>query len=296
MATYNFIVFVMAAWALALFPTSSVAETNTDLVRIVSLAPNLTELVFALGLDDHLVGRSSACDYPPQVRAVPVAGDFGRPYWEKLQSLHPDLVIATDLEKPGLLKQMDQAGIKTLLLPCESWDDLLLAGQKIGEAVGQPERGQEWANTMKSRRTALEQRVNAFYSRRGSEVRPRVYVEVWGDPVTTAGARTFMNDLINLAGGINIAGKIDSKYIPVNAEWVIRENPDAIVLAYMLPVGSSSEQIKKRLGWESVRAVRDDAICDHISPDLLLRAGPRMIEGAEKLADWLMDISGPPHK
>ena len=275
---------------------SSYAQTQSPGPRIVSFAPNLTELVYALGLGSQMVGRSSVCDYPPEARTLPVAGDFGRPYWEKLQSLHPDLVLATDLEKPGLLKQMDQAGIKTLLLPCESWDELLLAGQKISEAVGQPERGREWVKKMKVRRAAVEQRVNAFYSQRGSEGRPRVYVEVWGDPVTTAGARTFMNDLISLAGGVNIAGKIDSKYIPVNSEWVIRENPDAIVLAYMFPVGSSSEQLKRRLGWESVRAVRDNAICDNISPDLLLRSGPRIIEGAEKLAEWLMGISSHPLK
>ena len=252
---------------------------------MVSLAPNLTELVFELGFGSNLVGRSSACDYPPEVRALPVVGGFGQPNWEMLESLKPDLVLATDLEKPGLLDRLKEMGVQTLLLPCESWDQLMQAGLAVGDAFDQRVVGEMFIRNMTTRRADLEKRVAIFHK---DKPRPRVYVEVWGDPLTTAGGQSFLNDLIQLAGGTNIAAALRPQYVHVSAEWVIREDPDVILLAYMLPNASSVESVVKRPGWDKMRAVRGNAICANTPPDLLLRPGPRMLEGAEAFADWLM--------
>jgi iron complex transport system substrate-binding protein len=251
----------------------------------VSLAPSLTELVFALGLGDRLVGRSSACDYPPEALALPVLGDFGRPNREALLEAKPDLVLATDLEKPGLLGYLEGLGIKPLLLPCENWKDLMEAARVISREFGKEEAGRRWVETMEARRGALEQRVEAFFA--GRE-RPRVYLEVWGDPPMTAGRESFADDLITLAGGRNSGAALGRRYASVSSEWILAEDPDAIVVAYMTANAPAAERVALRPGWNRLRAVRENRICTTINPDWLLRPGPRMLDGAEALAEWLM--------
>lgn len=254
-------------------------------LRVVSLAPNLTELVFELGFGSNLVGRSSACDYPPEAKQIPMVGGFGRPNWEAMETLRPDLVLATDLEKPGLLDRLKEMGVQTLLLPCESWDQLMQAGLAISEAFDQRVVGEKFVHHMTALRNDLEKRVAKFYQ---DKPRPLVYVEVWGDPLTTAGGESFLNDLIQLAGGANMAAALRPQYVHVSAEWIVSQNPDVILLAYMLPNASSVESVVKRPGWDKMRAVQRNTICATIQPDLLLRPGPRMLEGAEKFAEWMM--------
>lgn len=273
---------IAALWLLA---SISSAEAQTPPLRVVSLAPNLTELVFELGFGSNLVGRSSACDYPPEAGRIPAVGGFGRPNWEMMESLRPDLVIATDLEKPGVLDRLKKMGVQTLLLPCESWDQLMQAGLAISEAFGQRVVGEKFVRNMTAGRTNLSTRVDAFY---GDRPRPRVYVEVWGDPLTTAGGDSFLSDLVQLAGGVNIAAGLRPEYVHVSAEWIIAQDPDIILLAYMFSNASAVESVVKRPGWDKMRAVRQNAICADVDPDLLLRSGPRMLDGAVKFAEWMM--------
>jgi iron complex transport system substrate-binding protein len=204
---------------------------------------------------------------------------------ELLESLRPDLVLATDMEKPGLLARLREMGVQTLLLPCESWDQLMQAGLAIGEAFDRRSIGEKFIHSMTAQRNDLEKRIADFYQ---NKPRPRVYVEVWGDPLTTAGGDSFINDLVQLAGGANIAASLRPQYIHVSAEWIVSQDPDVILLAYMLPRASSGESVVKRLGWDKMRAVQQNAICANIRPDLLLRPGPRIIDGAEAFAEWLM--------
>ena len=274
--------FIAALW---LTGFARAAEAQAKPLRVVSLAPNLTELFFELGFGSNLVGRSSACDYPPEAKQAPVVGGFGRPNWEMMESLRPDLVLATDLEKPGLLDRLKEMGVQTLLLPCESWDQLMQAGLAISGAFDQRVVGEKFIHNMTARRNDLETRVSRFYQ---GKPRPRVYVEVWGDPLTTAGGESFLNDVIQLAGGTNIAAALRPQYVHISAEWIIGQDPDVILLAYMLPNASSSESVVKRPGWDKMRAVQGNAICANIQPDLLLRPGPRMLEGAERFAEWIM--------
>lgn len=255
------------------------------MTKAVSLAPSLTELVFALGLGDRLVGRSSACDFPPEAKALPVLGDFGRPNQEALLAAHPDLVLATDLEKPGLRGYLEGLGIRALVLPCENWRDLLEAGRVIGRELGNPEAGRRWADTMEARRAAIEQRADAF---RAGRERPGVYIEIWSDPPMTAGKESFANDLVTLAGGRNIGAALGRSYANVSSEWILAQDPDAIVLAYMT-TNAAAERLAQRPGWNRLRAVREGRVCAGINPDWLLRPGPRMLDGAEALAEWLME-------
>ncbi len=256
--------------------------------RVVSLSPSLTELVFALGFGDRLIGRSSACDYPPEAARAPVVGDFGRANLEVLESLKPDLVVATDLEKPGIAKRLDDMGIAAKVLPCEGWDQLMQAAREISASLGDPGAGDRWVQSMQERRSALEKRVGEHFA---TTPRPRVYIEVWGDPPTTAGGVSFLHDVVTLAGGVNVAASLAQKYPHVGSEWVVRANPDVILLAYMMGTASPGD-VGKRPGWGQIRAVQTGSICSSIPPDLLLRPGPRIIDGAEALAGWLTAEDG----
>lgn len=251
--------------------------------RLVSLAPNLTELVFALGFGDALVGRSSVCDTPPDALRIPVAGAFGRPNREALLTLRPDVVLVTDLEQPGWIARLRAEGMEVLQLPCEGWAELMAAARAIGRAAGKPEAGEAWVAAQEKRQAALADRVEQYWNGR---VRPLVYLEVWGDPPTTAGGQTFLDEVITLAGGRNIAGDLPRRYTPVNSEWVIAKDPEAIVAAYMS--GTNTAAFERRPGWSAIRAVRDGRVCRSIPADWLLRPGPRLLDGAEALADWLM--------
>jgi iron complex transport system substrate-binding protein len=242
-------------------------------------------MICDMGMSDMLVGRSSACDYPESVKTIPVVGDFGRPNWERIIRINPDVVVATDLERPAMLKRLKSAGIHVLLLPCENWQALLDAARSISQVAGRSESGEDWISNMQARRDALRERVHNFYAGRP---RPRVYAEVWGNPLTTPSGSTFISDLITLAGGMNIAETLDGKYVHVSAEWVVRQDPDVILLAYMLGSADAAVAVKSRVGWSALRAVRNDAICSSIPPDHLLRPGPRMLDGAKAFAEWLM--------
>ena len=276
-------------WLFLIFLCSVCPQLFASEIRIVSLSPSLTELICDMGMADCLVGRSTACDYPESVKSVPVVGDFGRPNWERIIRINPDAVVATDLERPAMLKRLKSAGIHVLLLPCENWKALLDAARSISQAAGRSESGEDWISNMQARRDALQERVQTFYAGRP---RLRVYAEVWGNPLTTPSGSTFISDLITLAGGINIAETLDGKYVHVSAEWVVRQDPDVILLAYMLGSADAAVVVKSRVGWSALRAVRNDAICSSVPPDHLLRPGPRMLDGAKAFAEWLMQKSG----
>lgn len=267
--------------ARALFSPASVLAQ----VRVASLAPNLTELIFELGFHSNLVGRSSACDYPPEVRAISVIGDFGRPNWELLARIKPDLVVATDLERPAMLKSLIALGVRAELLPCESWDQLMHAARVISEALGAPEHGESWCRRMVEHREALEREVREYY---GARSKPRVYVEIWHHPLTTAGGGSFLNELITLAGGDNVAANLPMSYPHISSEWVVTQDPDVVLLAYMLPIGQAEEALKSRVGWSGLSVFRTGGVVSDIPPELLLRPGPRSFEGARMLAERLM--------
>jgi len=260
-------------------PEHSIGQEDAPL-RIVSLAPSMTELIFDLGFGDDLVGRSSACDFPAAAKTLPVAGDFGRPSLEPLRRLHPNWVVSTDLEKPQLFTYLQQAGIGTIQRPSEGWEDLMETALLLAESWQEGDRGRAWVTRMRERRLRLEDRVAALWAGRD---RPRVLVEVWGTPLTTAGKDSFMNDLITMAGGVPLGADLPGSYVRVSTEWVLRENPDVILLLHH----GGQAQVARRPGWGGVAALREGRVIGDLDPDLLSRPGPRMILGAEQLAERL---------
>ena len=254
--------------------------------RVASLAPSLTELTCALGFASNLVGRSSACDFPPAVATVPIVGDFGRPTQEALLAARPDLLVLTDVEQPAALAAARAAGLRVRVLPCESWAGLEQAALTLAAELGDPARGSNWVMRLQARRAALADRVAA-----AGRARPRLFVEVWGEPLTTAGRDAFLSEVITLAGAEPVGRALAGTYLTDSTEWVLAQQPQVILLTYM-PATSAPDTaaLARRIGWAGLPALRRDAVIRDVPTDLLLRPGPRLIEGAERLADALLRL------
>jgi len=251
---------------------------DTDAVRIVSLAPSLTEMVVAIGAEDALVGRTSACDYPEDVIGdIPVVGGFGRPSIETLLAMSPTVIIDTDLEDESMAARFTSLGIRHVRIRCKGVADIPAGIRTLGDLSGREEAAEKLAaeveQGMEAARAAAQAATNA----------PGVYVEIWHDPLMTAGRHTYLTELIELAGGKNIAGDVDQEYFRVSPEFVLTQNPDVMLCAYMASGQDVSEMVRKRQGWGEVRAIKTGALFCNENNDILLRPGPRVLEGIEAL-------------
>jgi len=246
--------------------------------RYVSLAPSATEILFALGLDNEIVGVSSFCDWPPQARQKEMVGTFSRPNIEKIISLHPDIVFCAGIEQAPAADQLKRLGIKVASREPKSIKELLDSITEIGALTSRQERAAALVGKM-------EESIDRVKSETASvdvSGRPTVFVEYWNNPLMTAGPGSFIDELITLAGGRNIANDAPRPYCNFSPEAVISRDPDCIIMAYMLGEDASAA-LKQRLGWSSLSAIKNHRVYADIDPNLLLRPGPRIVEGLEQL-------------
>jgi len=257
-------------------PSGAAVEAPVS-IRIVSLAPSITEAVCAVGAGHLLVGRTSACNYPADVVAsVPIIGGFGVPSLELLAEARPTLVLETDLADEAIGAQLDAMGIRRQRVACRGIDDIAGMLREIGEATGCEARGRELAADVTLKLLALRMSTP-------TEPRPKVYAEIWHDPMTTIGAGTFLSDLIALAGGQSIGDAASRDYYQISPERVISADPDVVLCLYMGQDEGASDAVKARPGWQHVKAVREGAVYDGLNNDILLRPGPRVLEGVALL-------------
>ncbi len=256
-------------------------------LRIVSLSPNMTEMLFALNLQGSIVGVSNRCDYPPEAKNIESVGGFGVPSIEKLLSLKPDLIITADFERADDAKILRKSGIEVLELKINNFQEMFGAMREIGRATKKLRQAEEIITAMQKELEA----VTRQYSGIVHEQLPRVFVELWYDPITTTGATSFIDELITRAGGINVAGEINQTYPHINPEKVIEWNPDVIVLCYMAQESHQASQISSRIGWAEISAVKNGRIIDDIPGDCILRPGPRLVEGVKALAQRLHETT-----
>lgn len=258
-------------------------NASGDKLRIVSLAPSITEILFVLGLQDSIVGVTSCCDYPSEAKNTECVGGLGKPNIEKVLALHPDLVIATGLEHNNVAELLSKSGIRVLDMRIRNFQEMFDALREIGQVTGKPQQADKIVEAMQAELTKTAERFRGIQPSQ----RPRVFVEIWYDPITTAGQTSFIDEVITCAGGINVAGNINQTYPRINPEKVIEWNPDVIVLCYMGQEGNSASKLANRIGWAGISAVKERRIIENIPSDLILRPGPRLINGVKLLAQRL---------
>jgi iron complex transport system substrate-binding protein len=259
--------------------------------KIISLAPSATEIAFALGLDDKVVGVDSYSDYPYNFTAWIAAGnmtsigDFSAPNMEVIASLEPDLILATGGVQGPTIDTMRELGYKVLVLNPANINGVLQNIELVGNATGKTVEAKTLIDSISSRIDAVVNKVASANSN------PTVYYEVWYDPTSlwTAGSKAWQNELIVKAGGINIFADQDLDYFQSSAEAVIERSPDVILLPEEgmgkgAPFWVSLDAVKARPGWSSISAVQNDRLVK-VDSNTIARAGPRVADIIEDLAN-----------
>jgi iron complex transport system substrate-binding protein len=250
-----------------------------DPQRVISLAPNLTEILFALGLESRVVGVTSYCDFPEAAKAKEKVGDTLRPDLEKIISLKPDLVVvSTSSQLENLTRRLDQLAIPVYVTNPRAVREVAASIRGLGEVTGTSERARGLAAEMESRIDAVERRVRDL-------PRPSVLYVLQTGPLITAGRNTFINDLINIAGGKSISGDETADYPQFSRETVVARAPQVIVA----PSSHGVEFVKEsdlRRDFATTPAIRSNRIV-WVTPDLVDRPGPRIVDGLEQLAEGL---------
>ena len=264
---------------------SPVRIDRTD--RIVSLAPNATEILFELGAGDRVVGVTTACNYPPRVRSLPKVGGFMDSSFEAIVQLKPDLVVtAVEATRPGLLDKLARVPIAVLAVPTRTTSEIKAGVEKIAQVIGVPQRARSWIESTQSGIARVQERVG--------DVRPRRVLFVVGhDPLAIAGGGTFIDELIQIAGGLNVAKDAATPYPSWPLEQVILSDPEVILeTAMSMPDHEAALRFWSR--WPSIAAVREDRVLSLVD-DALVRPGPRIVQAAERLAAVIHpEIFAPP--
>ena len=237
--------------------------------RIVSLAPSVTETLFALGLDDRIVGVTSYCDYPPEANLKEKVGDTMRPSIERIVALKPDLVIAsTASQLEQFVRNLDQVGIPIYVSNPQNIEGVLSSIERIGELTGASGRAHELTDKLRAQ-------VESIESRLAGVERPRVFLILGSQPLITAGGGSFINDIIARAGGQSISANEKADYPQYSLETVIAQQPEVIFFQ------DGEARLPDRL--QRTPAARAGRVY-HIDDGLLLRPGPRIVDGLEQMA------------
>jgi len=246
--------------------------------RYISLAPSTTEILFALGLDDEIQGVSSYCDYPEKAKSKERIGAFSQINIEKIISLKPDYIFCTGLEQAPIIAQLKSLKLNYYVADPANTEELFNSIRDIGKIT---QREKEAEGLIKNIEGTIEE-ISSKVRLIPQEERKKVFIEIWDNPLTTAGKGSFIDELIALSGGINIAHDVNRSYSIFSAEEVIKRNPDCIILAYMDPK-KPLDLLKLRLGWSQIKAVENNCIYNDINPDLILRPGPRIALGVKEI-------------
>lgn len=265
------------------FPLTVTDATDNEITfdkkaeKIVSVLPSNTEIAFALGLEDEIIGVTELDNYPEEAAEKEKVGDF-QINVEKVISLEPDVVLADESVDQAALDQIRDADVQVLVVKtAENFEEVYDVIHLIGEVTDTTAEAEKIETDMKEKLAALEEKVAEI------EEPKSVYVEISPAPETyTVGKNTFINTLLEKINAENSAGDLEG-WPQVNEEAVIEMNPDVIITTYGNYVDDPVKEITDRKAWSDIPAVKEEQIYD-VNEDLVSRPGPRLVEGAEELA------------
>ena len=243
--------------------------------RIVSLAPNLTEIVYAIGAGDRLVGDTTFCDYPPEAKQVRKVGDTLHPSVERIIALQPQLVlVSTASQLETFTKELDSHQISVFVTDPRDLEGVFHSIEKLGLLLNEPERASALLKSLRDRANAVEGAVR-------STRRPRVFYQLSAEPLYTAGHDSFVTDLIKRAGANSVTSDVRGAWPRYSNESALAAQPDAIILPTGGSMGSANSEVASPLKRSpAVLAGRVYKIND----DYLTRPGPRLVDGLEQIA------------
>jgi iron complex transport system substrate-binding protein len=243
--------------------------------RIVSIAASTTEILYALGCGDKVVGRDKYSKYPPEALQKPEVGTSTNINLEMVVGLEPDLVMAWWFATEAI-NSLEEKGIPVFAINPQSVSDVMQTIRTIGLIVNKTTEANNIVAAMQSKIDEITSKMEGL----NKTQRPLVYYEL-GSVGKTVGPGTFTNELIFMAGGINIAADEPFRYPLLNSEYIIEKNPDIIIV---VSYGASPEEIKAREGWHVINAVKNNKV--YVIDTGLVTSNPRIVQGLEQFARW----------
>lgn len=251
--------------------------------RIVSMAPNITEILFALGLEGETVGVTRYCDYPAGAPLKEKIGGMLDPNPEKIKALDPDLIIAFRGNPLTTIRHLKKLRFPVFVLESgKSLEDVYAIIEKIGTITFREEKAAALNSSLKAKQFQVEQALSSVTHK------PRVFLSLHGMGFWTCGRESFLDDLLGKAKGVNIAGGIPKKWILLNQEQLLSENPDIILL-----LATSKEDFLRGMDWLKnkpslghIRAIKNGRI-HFLDENLASRFGPRLLDAFSEMARLL---------
>ena len=246
--------------------------------RVISLAPNLTEIVFAVGGGDRLVGNTTYCDYPAEAKTIAKVGDSLQPSLERIIALRPQVVlISTASQLEVFTQQLHNQNIAVFVTDPQDLDGIFRTIEQVGQILGQSEQANQLVKKLRERTSAVEQAVK--------NAKPvRVFYQVSGEPLYTLGKDAYLTDLIRRAGGVSVTADVPGAWPRYSNESALAAKPEAIILPTGGSMGAANSSVTDALrNSPAVLAGRVYKIND----DYLARPGPRLVDGLEAMAHAL---------
>lgn len=244
--------------------------------RLISLAPSITETLFALGLGESVVGDTDYCEYPPEAKLKPHVGAILNPNLEKIVALKPDLVLGSpEANRRETADRLAQLGIPVYGVTAHSVDDMLHSIENLGRVLGHEADSKNLAANLRQRIDAVEKRVAPLR-------RPKVLFVVWYRPLTTAGPNTFISDVIQRAGGASITENLLGEWPHLSLEEALRRDPDVILFPRAESFSPQLDEFQQLPGWRDLRAVKNRQM--FFISDAIIRPSPRLVDALEEVA------------
>jgi iron complex transport system substrate-binding protein len=250
--------------------------------RIISLAPSNTEILFALGLADRIVGVTDYCNYPPEAKQKPSIGGFSTPNIEEVVAKNPDIVIAASRHAKEIVPKLESRGITVLILEPTTIAMVPEAITMAGQAMGKQAEAGTITNNMQQRIKAMTDKTSL------SSLRPSVCFIVWHDPLNVAGSGTFHDELIDKAGGVNIAHKLTGYSKDFSLENLIAANVEVIIAG--VGMGDGEDKPLQFIQAESRLKDTPARINNRVYPinqDIVGRAGPRIVDALDEFTQFI---------
>ena len=243
--------------------------------RVITLAPNLTEIVFAIGAGDRVVGDTTYCDYPPEAKNVAKVGDTLHPSLERIIALRPQVVlVSTASQLEVFTQQLQSQNIAVFVTDPHDLEGVFKSIEQIGRMLGQDQQAQALVKKLRERSNAVEQAVK--------QAKPvRVFYQVSAEPLYTAGRDAFVTDLMRRAGAISVTGEVPGAWPKYSNESALAAKPEAIILPTGGSMGTANASPAEAL--RNSPAVQAGRVCK-INDDHLARPGPRAVDGLEEMA------------
>ncbi|MEA1973206.1 MAG: helical backbone metal receptor [Candidatus Cloacimonadota bacterium] len=240
-------------------------------LRMVVASPEIAEIIYKLDGIERIVGISTQCDFPKKLNSLPKIGGFGSINIENIINLAPTIVFTAGHEQQQLANELEKLNIEAVIIESNNFSDLLENIELIGKKIDRIEEANKLVDSMKFEIAGLQMPKNA----------PKVYIEIYSDPIMTVNDNSFVADIIHIAGGKNLFSDLARPYCRINQEDVINKNPDYLIKT--CPIDDNI--ISSRKGWQNISAIKNNRIINSemVKSDWLVRAGPRSIKAIKEI-------------